>query len=251
MKRLAFCVAAMVGLVATSHAADLPNRYRSPDMFSPEPVATWTGFYVGAQVGYSLGSDQTRIDVPGFPFSFVGPDHDVSGAVGGLHAGYNFQTGLAVFGVEGDIELAGIDGMVDLSGSGGFPGYSLRSRTNINFQGSLRGRVGFALFDRLMLYGTAGLAFASVENAYTATLPPGNVFGAPAGISSAKFDEMRWGWTVGAGVEYAVMANWAARLEYRYTNLSDYKNATAFLASGVIEQDPEFHTLRIGASYRF
>jgi outer membrane immunogenic protein len=221
-------------------------------MFSPLPVATWTGFYVGAQVGYAWGSDQTRIDVPGFPFSFVGPDHDTSGAVGGLHAGYNFQTGLAVFGVEGDLELAGIDGKVQLSGSGGFPGYDLSSRTSINAQGSLRGRVGFAMLDQMMLYGTAGLAFANVENAYAATLPPGNVFGAPAGISSAKFEEIRWGWTVGAGLEYAVMRNWVTRVEYRYTNLSEYKTAPGFLASGgESEHNPDFHTLRVGASYRF
>jgi outer membrane immunogenic protein len=252
MKRIALCVATTLGLIATSQAADLPNRYRGPDMFSPSPVATWTGFYVGAQAGYAWGSDQTRIDVPGFPFSFVGPDHDTSGAVGGLHAGYNFQTGLAVFGVEGDLELAGIDGKVQLSGSGGFPGYDLSSRTSINAQGSLRGRIGFAMLDQLMLYGTAGLAFANVENAYTATLPPGNVFGTPAGISSAKFDDMRWGWTVGAGLEYAVMRNWVTRVEYRYTNLSEYKTTPAFLAAGgVSEHNPDFHTVRVGASYRF
>jgi outer membrane immunogenic protein len=105
--------------VVSALAADLPRRH-SPDLFSPAPVTSWSGFYAGAQVGYAWGGDQTRINVPGFPFTFSGPDHDVSGAVGGAHAGYNFQTGLAVFGVEGDLELAGIEGNARLSGAVAF-----------------------------------------------------------------------------------------------------------------------------------
>jgi len=203
--------------VVSALAADLPRRH-SPDLFSPAPVTSWSGFYAGAQVGYAWGGDQTRINVPGFPFTFSGPDHDVSGAVGGAHAGYNFQTGLAVFGVEGDLELAGIEGKTKLSGSGGFPGYSITSSLDVAFQGSVRGRLGFALLDRMMVYGTAGLAFANLENAYSAALPRGNIFGASPGASATKFEETRWGWTLGAGVEYAIMSNWTARFEYRYTN---------------------------------
>jgi opacity protein-like surface antigen len=53
-------------------------------------------------------------------------------------------------------------------------------------------------------------------------------------------------------VEYAIMSNWTARFEYRYTNYSAYKNAAAFFApSASSEHDPDFHTLRIGASYHF
>jgi outer membrane immunogenic protein len=252
LRRVALSVAAVLGSVAGAAAADLPNRYRGPDLFSPAPVTTWTGFYAGAQVGYGWGSDQTEITVAGFPFSFVGPDHDTSGPLGGIHAGYNFQQGQFVFGLEGDLELANVEGTVALTGSGAFAGFGLRSRTSVDFQGSLRGRVGFALFDRLMLYGTAGLAVANIENAYGAILPAGNVFGTPAGITTATFDETRWGWTVGAGVEYALMSNWTARLEYRYSNFADYQNATTLLAAGsVSRQDPDMHALRIGGSYRF
>src|SRR5687767_10669513 len=123
LRRAVLCAAAVLGSVAGAAAADLPNRYRDPDMFSPAPVATWSGFYVGAQVGYGLGGDQTHVDVAGFPFSFVGPDHDMSGPVGGVHAGYNFQRGQIVFGVEGDLELANVDGTVALTGSGAFAGF--------------------------------------------------------------------------------------------------------------------------------
>lgn len=252
IQRAVLIASIMLCPVATTLAADLPRRTHGPDLYSPTPVTTWSGFYAGAQVGYAWGSDQTRIDVPGFPFTFSGPDHDASGAVGGVHAGYNYQTGLAVFGVEGDLEFAGIEGNTRLSGSGTFPGYRITSSLDLAFQGSIRGRLGFAMLDRMMIYGTAGLAFASMENAYTATLPPGNIFGAPAGTSTAKFDETRWGWTVGAGIEYAIMSNWTARFEYRYTNYNVYENAAGLLFTGAkSEQDPDFHTIRIGASYRF
>jgi outer membrane immunogenic protein len=252
LQRAALLASIALCSLSTALAADLPRRNYAPDLFSPAPVATWSGFYAGAQVGYAWGSDQTHIDVPGFPFTFSGPDHDASGAVGGLHAGYNYQTGLAVFGVEGDLELSGIDGKTQLNGSGSFPGYSITSSLDLAFQGSVRGRLGFAMLDRLMIYGTGGLSFASMENRYTATLPPGNIFDVPAGTTSAKFDEARWGWTVGAGVEYAIMSNWTARFEYRYTNYSAYENAAALLFPGATsEQDPDFHTVRIGASYRF
>jgi outer membrane immunogenic protein len=157
-----------------------------------------------------------------------------------------------VFGAEGDLEMAGIKGRDHRTGSDRFAGFTTSSDMKINFQGSLRARVGFAMLDRMMIYGTAGLAFANVENRYTATLPAGNIFGAPAGTSSETFDDTRWGWTVGAGAEYALMSNWTARFEYRYTNLSAYKNAIALLGpSAMSEQDPDFHTIRIGASYRF
>jgi outer membrane immunogenic protein len=243
---------AVLGTVATAAAADLPRRYGGPDLFSPAPVSTWTGFYVGAQLGYSWGSDRSEINVPGFPLTFATGDQDTSGAVGGVHAGYNFQTGLAVFGIEGDLEIAGIEGREHRTGTNLFAGFATSSDLKANFQGSLRARAGFAMLDRMMLYGTAGLAFASIENTYSVTLPPGNMFGAPAGTTSAKFDETRWGWTVGAGIEYALMSNWTARFEYRYTNLSAYRNALAVLGSGSFsEQDPDFHTLRVGASYRF
>jgi outer membrane immunogenic protein len=252
LKRVALLAIATLCPVATAFAADLPRRNRGPDLFSPAPLITWTGLYAGAQAGYAWGNDQTNIDVSGFPFTFSGPDHDASGAVGGVHAGYNYQTGLAVFGIEGDIELAGINGKSQLTGTGAFSGYNITSSLDVAFQGSVRGRVGFALLERMMLYGTAGLAFATIENKYTATLPPGNIFGAPAGTSTAKFDDVKLGWTVGAGVEYAIMSNWTARFEYRYTNYSAYKNATALLGPAASsEQDPDFHTLRIGASYRF
>src|SRR5215212_10648347 len=235
-KRVVLCAWAVLAPLAGALAADLPNRYGSPDLFSPTPVTTWTGFYAGAQLGYAAGSDRSEIKVPGFPFTFTNEGHDASGAVGGLHAGYSYQTGLAVLGVEADVEIAGIEGHERRTGSDLFAGFATSSDLKVNFQGSLRARLGFAMLDRLMLYGTAGAAFANIENTYAVTLPAGNMFGGPAGTSSAKFDEMRWGWTVGAGIEYALMSNWTARFEYRYTNFSAYQNALTMLGTGSVSQ---------------
>jgi outer membrane immunogenic protein len=252
LKRLVLCAAAVLAPLAGALAADLPNRYGGPDLFSPAPVATWTGFYAGAQLGYAWGSDRSDFKVPGFPFTFTNDEQAASGPVGGVHAGYNFQIGLAVLGVEADVEIAGIEGRAGRSGKDLFADFATSSDMKTNFQGSLRARLGFAMLDRLMLYGTAGVAVAEIENRYAVTLPAGNMFGAPAGSSGVNFDEARWGWTVGAGVEYALMSNWTARFEYRYTNFSAYKNALALLGpDSFSEQAPDFHTVRIGVSYRF
>lgn len=250
MKTIPLSTILILGMTAAASAADLPSRY-NPSMLSPAPVSTWNGFYVGAQLGYAWGSDQTVIKAAGSPFVLAAPDYDTNGFVGGVHAGFNYQTGPIVAGIEGDLELTGADGNAGFVGGRSFPGYHIGSSSEINFQGSLRARAGWA-FDRVMVYGTGGLAFASVKNSYGAILPARNIFGAPRGIYGSSHDEVHWGWTLGAGVEYAISNNLTARAEYRYTNFNTFDNQPSFLvAGGVAEQEPDFHTLRIGTSYKF
>ena len=138
-----------------------------------------------------------------------------------LHAGYNFQNGPWVLGIEGDVaytwnENSYFGGLVE---------------AGTDWQGSLRGRVGYAI-DRTLIYGTAGLA---VTNAYI-------------DVPSAPFslDDTLVGWTVGAGIEHAFTDNWSARLEYRYSDFGEFKPDG--IATGV---DVTEHTLRVGISYKF
>src|SRR3712207_5915578 len=124
LKKVVLCALAALAPLASAAAADLPNRYRGPDLFSPAPATTWAGFYAGAQLGYATGSDRGEITVPGFPFTFTNEGQDASAAVGGLHAGYNYQAGLAVFGAEADVEIAGIDAHERRTGSDLFAGFA-------------------------------------------------------------------------------------------------------------------------------
>ncbi|MBN8921248.1 MAG: porin family protein [Rhizobiales bacterium] len=156
------------------------------------------------------------------------------GVVGGLHLGYNYQVGTMVFGIEGDFEGSGVSG--DSTVAAPFTSMSFDSR----WQGSIRGRLG-AAFGPTLLYVTGGAAFADFRHEL-------QVGGGPI----EEFDRSKTGWTVGAGVEYALSQNWSTRLEYRYTDYGRVTNVSTIAAPGfTYRDDPSFHTVRLGVSYRF
>jgi len=187
----------------------------------------WTGFYAGLQGGYATGDAAAPFAaVSGGPYTLSQSPAAQSGLFGGLHIGAQQQIDKLVFGVEADAELSGVAG--DDGGSGG----DLNALNN-NWQGSVRGRLGYAL-DPVMIYGTAGLA---VMNA-TATAPS-----ATANVNFAGF-------TLGGGVEAAVTDTISARVEYRYTDFGS--SEAAFPANGYFENyNPKQHAVRVGVSYHF
>src|SRR5215210_7856072 len=109
MKKILLASVALFGLAGGAMAADLPARRAAP-VFTPVPVFTWTGFYVGVNAGYGF-TDTRRRDfvVEGVPGVFVdtGSD-DEGGFVGGGQVGFNYQAGMVVFGVEADAQYADI-----------------------------------------------------------------------------------------------------------------------------------------------
>ena len=105
--------AAAAALIAsTAGAADLPSyeAYGTPP--APQGV-NWSGFYIGSQLGWAWGNGDADFD-NGAPSL----NYDPNGFVIGGHAGYNYQWGSLVGGVEGDIEWADADGGSDSSGAG-------------------------------------------------------------------------------------------------------------------------------------
>jgi outer membrane immunogenic protein len=218
------------GLVSTASAADLgqPRRGSIKDA-PPPPVAyvqpfSWTGLYVGAQVGYGWGTTDTKFGpLAGFNQT---SSYDINGWVGGGHAGYNWQVQNLVFGIETDIEASSIGG----SGRGSL---GLPHNTDINWIGSTRGRLGIA-YDRTLFYGTAGWAYGDVN--------------INRGI--ANFSDVRSGWTAGAGVEHAISDRMTMRLEYRYTDLGSSSFSNTPL-NAIDNSDVTFHTVRAGVSFKF
>lgn len=195
---LAALLLVMSTLVAA--AADLPSRNTAP--FAPvlAPVFTWTGFYVGAELGWG----QSRLELS--PGAAIGgaaavtslPTLEKNGLAGGLLAGYNYQIGQIVLGAE-------LDGEFLVTGKSRYSAVTGDFITaSTDWVGSARARLGYA-FDHMLIYATGGLAFASPKSTVTGT-----------GYSYGAGDDVRWGWTLGAGVEYAFTANWIAGLEYRY-----------------------------------
>ncbi len=232
MRNFLLATVALAGLSFQATAADLPVRAPAP---APAPIfmpMNWTGFYLGAQIGYSWGDDSTAEFFAGVPTGF-NRNFSSNGITGGLHAGYNYQTGAFVLGVEGDIEATAIDGGYRILGDG--------TDTKTGWQGSLRLRLGYA-FGNSLLYATGGLAFADLEHIYINGLGP----------VSESFSKTRTGWTLGAGYAYAFTRNWSARIEYRYTDYGNFQSTSAFAFPGfTYRQEPTSSSVRIGVSYLF
>ncbi|GLS19530.1 hypothetical protein GCM10007874_25470 [Labrys miyagiensis] len=138
---------------------------------------------------------------------------DPRGALGGLQAGYNWQTGNFVLGGEADIQIADIERTGRISGLNGNPAWFNTTSEKIDGFGTARLRAGYA-FDRLLVYATGGLAYGHIKySSYTQFEPHADV--------EYPGDASKWkaGWTIGGGLEYAVTDHWTVRGEYLYYDL--------------------------------
>lgn len=219
---------------SAAFAGDLPTR---KGMLPPAPALpefySWTGFYAGGQIGYSWASDRTRFVALNGALAGVAFDYNTDGVVGGGHAGFNYQIGGVVLGIEGDVEA--------VDAKGGFNDALGVGRVSRDWQASVRGRVGFAL-DRFMIYGTGGGAFTE----YNYRLSN------PATGASETAQTSRGGWTAGGGVSYAFTDHLIGGVEYRYTDFGRFSRfaRSAFLGLGT-EQETTTHAVRTSLSYKF
>jgi len=210
-------------------AADL--AYKAQPAMMTE-VFSWTGFYVGGNVGYAWGSSTIRgtETAPTPPFFAIdtaaisaaaSPKLNSDGFTGGAQAGYNWQTGSAVFGVEADIDAFHIRGRT--TGTFAFPStlpggpigpptafFTSTSSVSTDWLFTGRGRLGWAA-DNWLLYATGGVAVTNVNVNQSIGLIAPFVF-------NATTSSTRVGYTVGGGFEYAMDRNWSVKGEYLYVD---------------------------------
>jgi outer membrane immunogenic protein len=189
----------------SAQAADMNYGARAPyTVNQPLNAYSWAGPYIGGNLGYAWGSVDNNPTKP-------------SGFAGGVQAGYNFQTGPWVFGVEGDIQ-----------GSGAEQTFAPWKFSNPWF-GTLRGRAGYAL-NNVLFYGTGGLAFGELR---------ATTFGLSESHTKA-------GWTLGVGAEMGFAPNWSAKVEYLYVDLSNSNFVITGASNGY-----RFGLVRAGVNYHF
>ncbi len=220
-KAIKACLAAatMLGATAAAQAADIPVR---PPVYKGQPIVAyynWTGFYAGISGGYGFGDSTWS--------SPVANPKPTGYLIGGT-VGYNWQSGALVYGLEGDWSWANITDSVTC-------GVASTCETKNTWLATFRGRLGYA-FDRWLPYITAGGAYGNVQ-ANTTTA------GVVTSASNANF-----GWTIGAGLEYAFAGNWSAKLEYLYVDLGSFNSGVAPATNNVTLTE---NIIRAGLNYRF
>jgi len=253
MKRILLS-ATLIGLgAAPAFAADLPRK-APPVAPVAAPVWNWTGFYIGAHGGGVWGrADITHSPVaapPGFAFAVDAaavtaansPQLKPNGFMAGAHAGYNFQTGNFVWGLEGDFSYfrlrantAGIFPFPSTLPGGvlGPPTLTFTAATDISTDWlvTLRPRVGVAASNALF-YVTGGLAVTNEKvNQLSGVLNGATL--------TSSISNTRLGWTVGGGIEYMLTRNWTIRAEYLHLDFGTASGAgTGNIPTGVLGNLP-------------
>lgn len=205
MRKSAIAMAGLALMAAAGGAQAADLGYNRP-YAAPAPAYAaynWMGPYIGANLGYQWG-DTTH--APNKP----------SGTVFGGQAGYNWQNGQMVYGVETDFQWSNANDVI------------FSSKFSNSWFGTVRGRLGYAM-NNVMIYGTGGFAYGNIELEI-------------AGLSESRSS---YGWTLGAGAEVGLTPNWTAKVEYLYFDLA---NRTFFTGTS---HGMESSLMRAGVNYKF
>jgi outer membrane immunogenic protein len=248
-KKIALAAALAASFAGSALAADLPSK-KAP--VAAPPVMSWTGFYVGANAGgawsgNNSGSLQVFGGAPALSAIPVGRNvsNRYSGFIGGGQVGYNYQWQSFVIGAEADIQgFAGNASAANFTGVSSSAGTTYttvgKASSNLQYLGTVRGRVGYLVMPTLLAYGTAGFAYGGVSS--TVSLATSGTDGSGGGTSIA-YSNTQAGWTAGGGVEWMFAPNWSAKAEYLYYSLSN-----GYASGGVIDTNTGAWGYGIGAS---
>jgi outer membrane immunogenic protein len=224
MKKLLLASAAMMalGLGGNSavQAADMPVKAK------PIPIFSWTGCYVGAQVGYKWGRSKhtSRGATDGIPNGTDGLDitpwFNLNGGIGGGEAGCQYQWGRFVAGVEVDGSWTATEGQAQhifYPALGVFDTF-WQSKTSERWLATARGRLGYAWGDKWLWYVTGGGAWTGLDinvNSVPGVFPP---------PQAVIYEHNRGGWVVGWGTEYALAGNWSVKAESLYADFGRFRS---------------------------
>jgi outer membrane immunogenic protein len=259
MKKALSVAALVVGLTGSALAADLPS-YKAPPPPPLPPPPLWTGFYVGLNAGGTWSSSRNTtistfpipaaIDLVGGTAAAALSSSGIlstnsSGFIGGGQVGYNWQfMNSFVAGVEADIQGVAASnsaatgfGIAPVTGAPGFTSVSFLNATRqLDYVGTVRGRLGWLFTPTLLVYGTGGLAYGGVRSnisTFQTFLPLTS--GVNPAFGAGQFSDTRVGWSAGGGLEWMVMPHWSVKAEYLYYDLGtlSYAASPAALTTAV------------------
>ena len=218
--------------------------------YQPVAETNWAGFYVGGNLGSVTGRDRSTLIAGVLPSASIesfnlAPD----GITGGAQAGYNWQAGSWIFGIEADVQASSQrDNRTCVLTCGG-AGLLVAYDATLPWWGTVRGRLGYSVGSTLF-YATGGYAYGDVKTRVTT-----NSF---LGLVTTTFDSTKSGWTAGAGIEspFTLLGllgpNWTSRTEYLYVDLGTATdNFLIGLAPTTTTRSVTEHVFRTGINYHF
>jgi len=248
------CVALSAVLAGgPAFAADM--AVKAPSAPLPPPAPSWTGWYLGANIGGSFGTTSDSVAFAGIPVG--GGSSNLDGVIGGGQIGYNWQANTWLFGLEADIQGTSEDGSGSASETlaAGGPAIlappapatgTLAYSEKLPWLGTVRGRIGILPNPNWLLYATGGLAYGEVDTSTTLTVATSAV--------GNNFNTTRTGWTAGGGVEAWLSQNWTAKLEYLYVDLGSFGDGFAGLGvftPVTLSTHVTDNIVRVGLNYHF
>jgi outer membrane immunogenic protein len=250
MSGVAFGVLAMPAM-----AADM-----APYNKAPLPLFSWTGCYVGGDIGGAWGSqgvlNTSRVSVGPLTQAPANTTATGSSVIGGGYLGCNYQwTPFVVIGAEGDFSGAGLSATghaQSLFGGAAAPGGSIIWSSKLDAIATVRGRVGFAWTPNTLVYLTGGGAWARTSFSSTDVF----FFGCPA-CATTSFSNTSAGYVLGGGLEWAPWSDsWIVRAEFLYYNLSGATGAGFVAGIPIAAANPVWSNMavtsgRAGVSYKF
>jgi outer membrane immunogenic protein len=245
----------MASALGAARAADMQLK-AAP---APAPVYSWTGFYAGLNGGYGLAEDPFSQTLTGGGLtesSSINSRVTPNGGIFGGQLGYNYQSGHAVFGVEGDFQWSG---QRDTAGCGlecvSEAGSAITlgsAEQSIKWFGTARGRLGWA-DNGWLLYITGGGAWAGIDATTAFSESAGAVSFAQSGTTSFT----RAGWVLGGGTEVRISGPWSAKFEYLYMDFGGISDTMTVIEPGfgavaslTTNSKLQDHIIRAGLNYK-
>lgn len=264
MRQILGLTTAALAIASPAFAADIARPVqKAPIVIVAEG---FSGFHIGIQGGYGWSENGMAVAGADPIAAIVVATGAVPGSIktegrgwvlGGV-AGYNWQWGSFVAGVETSINWSDIDGSqtqtLTLAPLGLPIGLTTTGRQELDWYGRLTGKVGFTVFDRTLVYFDGGAAYGSVKNSASVTLNAPAPFGA---VAAGSADETKFGWTIGAGIEAAIGNGWRWRAGWEYMDFGSETLTMAATITGVVPvtftatQENKFHVAKIGFSKGF
>jgi outer membrane immunogenic protein len=239
MKGFALAVVG-VAFTGSAYAADLAVKAPPPPAYAPVP--TWTGCYLGANVGGAFGhTDFTQVGkVNGLTLNDNFGSQSPSSVAGGGQVGCDYQASQWVFGVQGLVDATDLNGSNDITA---FPTFTIHNKDE--WYATVAGRIGYTVTPSVLFYGKGGVAFTENKMA---------VFGTNFLSETANAD--RVGWTAGAGVEWKFLPSFSVFAEYQHLDFGS-KNVAFTAAPGtngaadIISTKQQIDTVMAGVNYHF